>query len=245
MGQYLGNLLVGSKVKLKENGTDKIFIVLGIDHYGSDTGVTLLRKDVSGRLIYNHGYRGESSSGCNVYMAGNLDNYCNVIFPNMLDDTMKNCIIQVPLIVMEGNNITTLHTIYRKGFSVSASECGDDEKGGIEGTAFPWLTTAANRVAYLDGTNVESPWWLRTTSTGGNTSACYIMGKGDGYGPAGDIRGNPVYASSVGPRPAFNLKSTITVSSTTDSDGCYTVESVPGANGALYVKNNGAWVQAV
>ena len=45
-------------------------------------------------------------------------------------------------------------------------------------------------------------------------------------------------------RPAFNLKSSITVSDSTDSDGCYTIESVPGKTGGVYVKNNGVWVQA-
>ena len=47
------------------------------------------------------------------------------------------------------------------------------------------------------------------------------------------------------PRPAFNLSSSILVSSTTDGDGCYTIESVPSSGGGLYVKQSGAWVQAL
>ena len=54
-----------------------------------------------------------------------------------------------------------------------------------------------------------------------------------------------VYNAGFAPRPAFNLKSSIVVSDSTDSDGCYTVESVPGNDGGLYVKNNGLWVRAV
>lgn len=54
-----------------------------------------------------------------------------------------------------------------------------------------------------------------------------------------------VYNAYFAPRPAFNLKSSIVVSDSTDSDGCYTVESVPGNDGGLYVKNNGLWVRAV
>ena len=53
------------------------------------------------------------------------------------------------------------------------------------------------------------------------------------------------YLAVFAPRPAFNLKSSIVVSDSTDSDGCYTVESVPGNDGGLYVKNNGLWVRAV
>ena len=54
-----------------------------------------------------------------------------------------------------------------------------------------------------------------------------------------------MYNANFAPRPAFNLKSSIVVSDSTDSDGCYTVESVPGNDGGLYVKNNGLWVRAV
>ena len=54
-----------------------------------------------------------------------------------------------------------------------------------------------------------------------------------------------VCSADFAPRPAFNLKSSIVVSDSTDSDGCYTVESVPGNDGGLYVKNNGLWVRAV
>ena len=54
-----------------------------------------------------------------------------------------------------------------------------------------------------------------------------------------------MYRAFFAPRPAFNLKSSIVVSDSKDSDGCYTVESVPGNDGGLYVKNNGLWVRAV
>ena len=42
-------------------------------------------------------------------------------------------------------------------------------------------------------------------------------------------------------RPAFNLKSSIVVSNSTDSDGCYTVESTPAQSNGLYAKYNGVW----
>ena len=61
----------------------------------------------------------------------------------------------------------------------------------------------------------------------------------------GTVDYNNVYLASFAPRPAFNLKSSIVVSDSKDSDGCYTVESVPGNDGGLYVKNNGLWVRAV
>ena len=61
----------------------------------------------------------------------------------------------------------------------------------------------------------------------------------------GSVYYSNVYYANFAPRPAFNLKSSIVVSDSKDSDGCYTVESVPGNDGGLYVKNNGLWVRAV
>ena len=59
------------------------------------------------------------------------------------------------------------------------------------------------------------------------------------------MNNNNVYNANFAPRPALYLKSSIVVSDSKDSDGCYTVESVPGNDGGLYVKNNGLGVRAV
>ena len=61
----------------------------------------------------------------------------------------------------------------------------------------------------------------------------------------GSVLYNYVYSAYFAPRPAFNLKSSIVVSDAPGSDGCYTIESVPGKTGGLYVKNNGVWVAVV
>ncbi len=61
----------------------------------------------------------------------------------------------------------------------------------------------------------------------------------------GTVDYDNVYLANFAPRPAFNLKSSIVVSDAPGSDGCYTIESVPGKTGGLYVKNNGVWVAVV
>ncbi|MEG1578240.1 MAG: hypothetical protein RR336_05710, partial [Oscillospiraceae bacterium] len=58
------------------------------------------------------------------------------------------------------------------------------------------------------------------------------------------LSGNYVYYAYFAARPAFNLQSSIVVSSAPDADGCYTVESLPSSGGGVYVKNNGVWVKA-
>ena len=93
------------------------------------------------------------------------------------------------------------------------------------------------RLAYLDETATAVYWGLRSPISNGN----YAYGIGAG----GTVYRDSVCYACFAPRPAFNLKSSIVVSDSTDSDGCYTVESVPGNDGGLYVKNNGLWVRAV
>ena len=81
--------------------------------------------------------------------------------------------------------------------------------------------------------------WTTNSSPRSNDNRAYRISTG------GTVYNNNVYYADFAPRPAFNLKSSIVVSDSTDSDGCYTVESVPGNDGGLYVKNNGLWVRAV
>ena len=106
-----------------------------------------------------------------------------------------------------------------------------------EGKAFSYFSDNAKRIAYLDETATAVLWGLRSPDSNGNL-ACNIN-------TGGTVFSGNVYGAYFAPRPAFNLKSSIVVSDSTDSDGCYTVESVPGNDGGLYVKNNGLWVRAV
>ena len=90
----------------------------------------------------------------------------------------------------------------------------------------------------------SKPYWLATgwttnSSPFSNVDSAYSIRAG------GTVNDSGVCSARFAPRPAFNLKSSIVVSDSKDSDGCYTVESVPGNDGGLYVKNNGLWVRAV
>ena len=106
-----------------------------------------------------------------------------------------------------------------------------------EGKAFSYFSDNAKRIAYLDETATAAYWGLRSPYS--DVDGAYYVGAD------GTVGGSDVYYANFAPRPAFNLKSSIVVSDSTDSDGCYTVESVPGNDGGLYVKNNGLWVRAV
>ena len=220
-------------MKLAENSKPTKFIKLDNDHYGTGTGVTLIRKDAFSEIAWNASDRNYYK---NRYFGCTLDNFCDGIWPLKLDEKIRECLVPVPIVVAEGNQVATLHTIYRKGFAISCTEAGVSG-WQTEGKAFSYFSDNAKRIAYLDETATAVFWGLRSPGSGGGSACC--------IGPDGAVGLGYVDSAGFAPRPAFNLKSSIVVSDSTDSDGCYTVESVPGNDGGLYVKNNGLWVRAV
>lgn len=233
MGQLLSNLANGSLVKLAENSKPTKFIKLDNDHYGTGTGVTLIRKDAFSEIAWN---AFDSNYYKNRYFGCTLDNFCDGIWPLKLDEKIRECLVTVPIVVAEGNQVATLHTIYRKGFAISCTEAGVSG-WQTEGKAFSYFSDNAKRIAYLDETATAVYWGLRSPYSDGRYAYCIDT--------VGAVGGDCVCYAFFAPRPAFNLKSSIVVSDSKDSDGCYTVESVPGNDGGLYVKNNGLWVRAV
>lgn len=192
----------------------------------------MIRRDTFNERQWEACYDGNYK---NRYIGCLLDNFCDLMWPQMLDAQIQDCIVPVPIVVAEGNGVSTLHTIYRKGFALSCTEVGLSG-WQTEGTAFAYFNSNDRRKAYFDETNTAVLWGLRSPSSG-TSFACFVCAGGT----LGDYS---VYGAFFAARPAFNLKSSIVVSDSTDSDGCYTIESVPGKTGGLYVKNNGVWVQA-
>ena len=191
--------------------------------------MTLIREKCFAQTAWN-----AASSQYNVFIGCTLDNICDN-YPLKLDKEIQDCIIPVPIVVAEGNGVSTLHTIYRKAFPLSCTEAGVSG-WQTEGTAFSYFNSNARRIGYLDDTTTAVYWGLRSPRSG-TDGACSIDTDGSVYS-------SDVYYPYFAARPAFNLKSSIVVSDNPDGDGCYTIESVPGKTGGLYVKNNGVWVQA-
>ena len=191
--------------------------------------MTLIREKCFAQTAWN-----AASSQYNVFIGCTLDNICDN-YPLKLDKEIQDCIIPVPIVVAEGNGVSTLHTIYRKAFPLSCTEAGVSG-WQTEGTAFSYFNSNARRIGYLDDTTTAVYWGLRSPRS--DTDCAYRI-----Y-TDGSVDNRDVYYPSFAARPAFNLKSSIVVSDNPDGDGCYTIESVPGKTGGLYVKNNGVWVQA-
>ena len=203
--------------------------MLGYNHYGK-AEVTLLRKDAVGNRAYN-----ACQSGYNVYNGNSLDSFCNEQHIQCLDPVIRACLVNVPIPTTDGHvNGTwsaTVRNLMRKCFSLSAAEVGN---GGSDGTAFSYLSTQANRIAYQDETTTAVGWWLRSPVSGSNGSAYRVFsdgGVGSGY----------VYSGGFCARPALALSSEILVSDSADSSGCYTIASAPA--GEEYQKVNGVWMR--
>lgn len=217
-------------LKLNERGKPIKFIVLGHDHYGSGTGTTLIRKDT----YTTTAFIAASSYNLNAYMGSTLDNICDCIFPQRLDQDIQSCMVETPIVVAQGSGVSTLHTLRRRGWALSCTEVGASGYT-TEGASFSYFSDSTKRVAYLDETTVAVNWGLRSPSS--DSTRAYGVSAGGTVG--GNYVGLPYFAA----RPAFNLLSSIVVSNTTDADGCYTVEDTPAGAGGLYAKNNGVWVR--
>lgn len=203
--------------------------MLGYNHYGK-AEVTLLRKDTVGNRAYN-----ACQSGYNVYNGNSLDSFCNEQHIQCLDPVIRACLVNVPIPTTDGHvNGTwsaTVRNLMRKCFSLSAAEVGN---GGSDGTAFSYLSTQANRIAYQDETTTAVNWWLRSPYSSNGNYAYYVS-------TDGSVNDNNVCNGNYCARPALALSSEILVSDSADSSGCYTIASAPA--GEEYQKVNGVWMR--
>ena len=203
--------------------------MLGYNHYGK-AEVTLLRKDAVGNRAYN-----ACQSGYNVYNGNSLDSFCNEQHIQCLDPVIRACLVNVPIPTTDGHvNGTwsaTVRNLMRKCFSLSAAEVGN---GGSDGTAFSYLSTQANRIAYQDETTTAVNWGLRSPYSSNRHVAYFV-------GADGSVYDYNVYDGGNCARPALALSSEILVSDSADSSGCYTIASAPA--GEEYQKVNGVWMR--
>ena len=204
--------------------------MLGYNHYGK-AEVTLLRKDAVGNRAYN-----ACQNGYNVYNGNSLDSFCNEQHIQCLDPIIRACLVNVPIPTTDGHvNGTwsaTVRNLMRKCFSLSAAEVGN---GGSDGTAFSYLSTQANRIAYQDETTTAVRWWLRSPNSS-HLDRAYRVSAGGGVDDY-----DSVYYGYYCARPALALSSEILVSDSADSSGCYTIASAPA--GEEYQKVNGVWMR--
>ena len=180
--------------------------------------------------------------------AGNVYSDYNIYaddagFLNGFSQNFKNALLDTTLIV--GLNTVTdgggSETVTDKIFLASKTEVGlTDENNVSEGVILSIFTDNVSRCTTVtqecledrDSTNgphnTTDPykWWLRTPYATKSGYSRYVN-------ESGGIGGHHTYRGHYGVRPLCNVSSSVSVSSTTDEDGCYTLFDIPSIEGYL------------
>ena len=207
----LGSMSIGTKIKLNEtiNGvtTAQDFIVAEKNYNGTGRVLVLRDQLVNQRVAH--------SSGPN-YSGGSLDVYCNETYISYLEADIQAQITDVPIASTSGYS-STVNTINRKGFALSAVEMGSSSNHNTEGALVSYFNASdvtTRRISYLSGT--ATAYWTRTP---GKSSGIAYGVKTDG-----NLAGNLSCTSLSYVRPAFTLPSDF---------GLSYVDKVVDASGAV------------
>jgi hypothetical protein len=228
MTTRLGDMAVGSTVKIKVNGTLTDFLIV---HQGkpssvyddSCNGTWLLMKDIYEKRQWD-------SSNTNDYAGSTIHSYLNSTLLNLFESNIKNAIKRVKIPYRKDSGASTTVTSGSNGLSakiflLSATETsfsfGTMPSG--EGAELAYFKGCADngqdskRVAYLNGSVTN--WWLRSPYCGNDSHGALYVNPG-GMWSASDC------SYSFGIRPALILPSTLLVS----DDGTVSANTAPAIN---------------
>lgn len=209
MTQQLGQVAVGTLVKLNENGSPVEFYVAKHDYESglNGTGRTLLvRKECYDNRVWNN-------VQVNTYASSALDSWLNSDYKNLLDSNFLTVIGTTKFQYTIGYGDKTLSTLERAIFQLSRTELGFTlpADANFEGNILPIASILQK--AFLNGeTNSQ---WTRTPNTSYLTAAFFVYagGNSDSTGVTGE----------AGSRPAFTVPSTLSVT----DDGTLSLASAP------------------
>lgn len=204
MATRLGDMAVGSTVKIKVNGTVKDFIIV---HQGKPSsiyddscdGTWVLLKDVYTTRTFG--------SRNNSYKDSSIHSYLNSTFYDLIDSDIRAVIKQVKIPYWygtgrDGSLATGSNGLSTKVFLLSCYEIGARNGYGIpnDGAELDYFKSG-DRVAY--GSGGATTWWQRSPQTGNTYNVWFVNS-------AGSSNVNN-YGNSNGVRPAFVLPSLLVV----------------------------------
>jgi hypothetical protein len=193
-----------------------------------------LNKDAAGDAWYSAAHSADHSPDTADGTGGYSTQYASRPgFLNGFTDDEKAAILSTTIRVVKPSvDGGSYEDVVRKVFLPSTTEVGHSNENRIaEGAVWDYYTSNAARIGYVTQqcfSNTPSSskpsskttawyWWLRTPYYSSANGARYVYLNGD-------LTYNTAYYGNRGVRPALNLSSSLTVSDSTDSDGCYTVE---------------------
>lgn len=188
----LGDIDVGSIIKLNESGSPVEFYVAKHDYESSLNGAgrtLVVRKDCYDMRAF--------STSDNAYANSALDTFLNGTYKGLLDADVQSAMWTTKFYYTPGNGNTTVGTLERAVFQLSLTELGKTESyANTEGSALPIASTL--QIAYRNGSACAQ--WTRTPYT---VYTNYVYGLSTSGG-AKDHN----FLSSFGSRPAFTLPAT-------------------------------------
>lgn len=193
-GTMLSDFEEGALVKLNENGSPVEFYVAKHDYEPGLNGAgrtLLVRKDVYDSRVWDAG-------NVNAYASSDIDAWFNGDYKNLLDPSIQTAIGTTKFRYTPGNGNTTVGTLERAVFALSATELGkSNSNANVEGSSLPIATTL--QIAYQNSSKVAQ--WTRSPNKGGPVTVWWISINGNiSGGSCADTRGS---------RPIFTLPSTI------------------------------------
>lgn len=209
MAQQLGQVAVGTLVKLNENGSPVEFYVAKHDYESGLNGAgrtLLVRKECYDNRVWN-------SVQVNTYASSTLDSWLNSDYKNLLDSDFLTVIGTTKFQYTIGYGDKTLSTLERAIFQLSRTELGFTlpADANFEGNTLPIASILQK--AFLNGkTNSQ---WTRTPNTSYLTAAFFVYAGGNS-----DSTG---VTAEAGSRPAFTVPSTLSVT----DDGTLSLASAP------------------
>ena len=214
----LGSKALRSIIKLKENGKLVEFYVDKHDYESglNGPGRTLVtRKDCYDNRQWN-------SANINAYADSDIDTWLNSTYKNMLDPDIQADMGTTTFYYTPGNGNTSVGTISRSVFLLSATELG---KTGTylkqEGTALSSTVVNLLKIAYLNGSAAYQ--WTRSPSTDKTYGVWYS-------GPNGNLSVRNCSATYAA-RPSFTLSATLMVS----DDGTVTTNTPPSTPAGITI----------
>lgn len=209
MAQQLGQVAVGTLVKLNENGSPVEFYVAKHDYESGLNGAgrtLLVRKECYDNRVWN-------SVQVNTYASSTLDSWLNSDYKNLLDSDFLTVIGTTKFQYTIGYGDKTLSTLERAIFQLSRTELGFTlpANANFEGNILPIASILQK--AFLNGeTNSQ---WTRTPNTAYLTAAFFVY--------AGGSSDSTGVTAGAGSRPAFTVPSTLSVT----DDGTLSLASAP------------------
>lgn len=219
MAVQLGSKIVGSTVKIKENGSlvDYIIVHKGIPSTKYDSscdGIWLLRRNT-----YNN--RRWNNVNMNNYADSEIHSYLNSTFLYILDSSIRNKIKQVNIPYHRGDGTGYTSVTGANGLSTRIFLLSGAEIGGT-----PALPSDGDQLSYYISLHVEQRgandvWWLRSPVLNIEGRVAAITTEGPFEWSATNI--------SRGVRPAFILPSNLDV----DSNGTLIINTAPTTPGSI------------